>query len=289
MLEYGKRKGSAMNIEIAQRLYELRRKHGFSQESLASALGLSRQAISKWERSESAPDMGNLIALADLYGMTIDELIRPCSENAESEEVESAESAVAEDGSVDSEASKSRSSVTEEALEAEEVVEAAKVVEAVETTNETTGSATEAPTEVPTEAARPTDVTATSETFAPDVKQVIAHGHIYTRPTSPVRPRCKLRSIPYPLIVTIIFLVLGFLVSFWEYLWLFITIPFYYWIARVIERDPKFLAEHGFNADGTYRNTSEAAADGAPGNAFESASENATENVTEIAGTEEAE
>ena len=285
MLEYGKRKGSAMNIDIAQRLYELRRKHGISQESLATALGLSRQAISKWERSESAPDMGNLIALADLYGMTIDELIRPCSENAESEEVENAEGAVAEDGSVDSEASKSRSSVTEETLEAEEVIEAVGVVETVETTNETTGSATE----VPTEAARPTDVTATSETFAPDVKQVTAHGRIYTRPTSPVRPRCKLRSIPYPLIVTIIFLVLGFLVSFWEYLWLFITIPFYYWIARIIERDPKFLAEHGFNADGTYRNASEAAADGAPGNASESAAENATENVTEIAGTEEAE
>jgi len=65
-----------MNVEIAQRLAELRRERGFSQESLAEQLGLSRQAVSNWERAESAPDMGNLIALADLYGVTLDELLR---------------------------------------------------------------------------------------------------------------------------------------------------------------------------------------------------------------------
>ena len=62
-----------MNVEIAQRLAELRRERGFSQEGLAEQLGLSRQAVSKWERAESAPDMGNLIALADLYEVTLDE------------------------------------------------------------------------------------------------------------------------------------------------------------------------------------------------------------------------
>ena len=70
------RRGSAMNVAIAQKLADLRRARGFSQESLAAELGLSRQAISKWERAESAPDMGNLIALSDLYGVTIDELLR---------------------------------------------------------------------------------------------------------------------------------------------------------------------------------------------------------------------
>ncbi len=195
MLEYGKRKGSAMNIEIAQRLYELRRKHGFSQESLASALGLSRQAISKWERSESAPDMGNLIALADLYGMTIDELIRPCDEGKENEVVEDgiANAEIAEGESVDAEIAEdgiaNTGTAEGEALEAEEVIEVVGVVESVETANETADNATEAPTA----AAKPLDATATSETFAPGVKQAIAHGHIYTRPTSPRRPRCKLR------------------------------------------------------------------------------------------------
>ena len=69
------RKGTVMNVEIAQRLAELRRERGFSQEGLAEQLGLSRQAVSKWERSESSPDTDNLIALAKLYGVSLDELL----------------------------------------------------------------------------------------------------------------------------------------------------------------------------------------------------------------------
>ena len=82
-----------MNVEIAQRLAELRRERGFSQESLAEQLGLSRQAVSKWERAESAPDMGNLIALADLYGVTLDELLRVSPEVEEDVRYESQERA----------------------------------------------------------------------------------------------------------------------------------------------------------------------------------------------------
>ena len=69
------RKGTVMNVEIAQRLAELRRERGFSQEGLAEQLGLSRQAVSKWERSESSPDTDNLIALAKLYGVSLLSLI----------------------------------------------------------------------------------------------------------------------------------------------------------------------------------------------------------------------
>lgn len=69
------KKGSCMNVEIAQRLAEMRREKGYSQEELAAQLGLSRQAVSKWERAESSPDTGNLIALARLYGVTLDELV----------------------------------------------------------------------------------------------------------------------------------------------------------------------------------------------------------------------
>ena len=53
-----------MNVEIAQRLAELRRERGFSQEGLAEQLGLSRQAVSKWERAESAPDISYEIGRA---------------------------------------------------------------------------------------------------------------------------------------------------------------------------------------------------------------------------------
>ena len=49
--------------------------NGYSQEVLAEKLGVSRQAISKWERAESSPEIDNLMALANIYGMTVDELI----------------------------------------------------------------------------------------------------------------------------------------------------------------------------------------------------------------------
>ena len=64
-----------MNIEIANRLVELRKKSGLSQEELASKLGLSRQAVSKWERAEASPDTENLIVLAQIYHVSLDDLL----------------------------------------------------------------------------------------------------------------------------------------------------------------------------------------------------------------------
>lgn len=64
-----------MTLETANRLYELRKKNNLSQEELAEKLGVSRQAVSKWERSEASPDTDNLIALAKIYGLSLDELI----------------------------------------------------------------------------------------------------------------------------------------------------------------------------------------------------------------------
>lgn len=64
-----------MNIEIADRLVKMRKKKGYSQEELADKLGLSRQAVSKWERAEASPDTDNLICLAKLYGVSLDELL----------------------------------------------------------------------------------------------------------------------------------------------------------------------------------------------------------------------
>ena len=64
-----------MTIEIADRLVKLRKKYGYSQEELADKLGLSRQAVSKWERAEASPDTDNLICLAKIYGVSLDELL----------------------------------------------------------------------------------------------------------------------------------------------------------------------------------------------------------------------
>lgn len=65
-----------MNIEIANRLVNLRKEKGLSQEQLAERIGVSRQAVSKWERSEASPDTDNLIMLARLYAISLDELLR---------------------------------------------------------------------------------------------------------------------------------------------------------------------------------------------------------------------
>lgn len=65
-----------MNIEIANRLVKLRKEKGLSQEELADRLGLSRQAVSKWERAEASPDTDNLICLAKIYGVSLDELLK---------------------------------------------------------------------------------------------------------------------------------------------------------------------------------------------------------------------
>ena len=64
-----------MTTEIANRLCAYRKHHGISQEELAEKLGVSRQAISKWERSEASPDTDNLISLSQVYEVTLDALL----------------------------------------------------------------------------------------------------------------------------------------------------------------------------------------------------------------------
>ena len=75
-----------MNIETANRLYQYRKRLGISQEELASRIGVSRQAVSKWERAEASPDTDNLIELAKVYGVTLDELLRGDEESADAPE-----------------------------------------------------------------------------------------------------------------------------------------------------------------------------------------------------------
>ena len=65
-----------MNIETANRLYEYRKSNNLSQEELAERIGVSRQAVSKWENGTSEPSTANLIALSKLYGISLDELVK---------------------------------------------------------------------------------------------------------------------------------------------------------------------------------------------------------------------
>ena len=61
---------------LPNNLYALRRKAGLSQEELAEKLGVSRQAVSKWERGEAYPDTENLIVISEMFSVTIDDLLK---------------------------------------------------------------------------------------------------------------------------------------------------------------------------------------------------------------------
>lgn len=56
-------------------LKELRKAHRYTQEEVAEKISVSRQAVAKWENGETVPDINNCIALAELYGVTLDDLV----------------------------------------------------------------------------------------------------------------------------------------------------------------------------------------------------------------------
>lgn len=57
-----------------------RKQCGFTQEEIAEKLGVSRQAVAKWERGETLPDIESCIKLADIYEITVDMLVRNMDE-----------------------------------------------------------------------------------------------------------------------------------------------------------------------------------------------------------------
>ena len=62
-------------MEFHSKLYNLRKQKGLSQEEIANRLNVSRQTISKWEVGDSTPEMEKLIAISDLFGISLDELV----------------------------------------------------------------------------------------------------------------------------------------------------------------------------------------------------------------------
>ena len=68
---------------FADKLMDLRKKNGWSQEELAEMLGVSRQAVSKWEGAQSIPDMTRIIQLSELFGVSTDYLLKDNLEPAD--------------------------------------------------------------------------------------------------------------------------------------------------------------------------------------------------------------
>ena len=61
---------------FADKLIELRKRSGWSQEELAQQLGVSRQSVSKWEGAQSIPDIDRLLQLSELFGVSVDCLLK---------------------------------------------------------------------------------------------------------------------------------------------------------------------------------------------------------------------
>ena len=76
------------NIEIGLYLKGLRMTKGLSQGKVASICSVSHQAVSKWEKGESLPDLSSLQLLGSFYGITIDEILSAQSNEIEEEKLE---------------------------------------------------------------------------------------------------------------------------------------------------------------------------------------------------------
>ncbi len=63
-------------MTISDRIQKLRKAKGMSQEDLADKIGVSRQAVSKWESQQSTPDLDKIILLSDFFGVTTDYLLK---------------------------------------------------------------------------------------------------------------------------------------------------------------------------------------------------------------------
>ena len=74
---------------LADKIIDLRKRAGYSQEELAEQLGVSRQSISKWEGAQSMPDMNKILAMANLFGVSTDYLLRDEMEAPEGASVDS--------------------------------------------------------------------------------------------------------------------------------------------------------------------------------------------------------
>lgn len=65
---------------LADKIIELRKKNGWSQEELAMQLGISRQSVSKWESAASIPDLDKILKLSELFGVSTDYLLKDTME-----------------------------------------------------------------------------------------------------------------------------------------------------------------------------------------------------------------
>lgn len=212
-----------MNVEIANKLVTLRKQLGLSQEGLAEKIGVSRQAVSKWERSESSPDTENLIALSKIYGISIDEMLNY--------DIKS---------DVAKKAASNKESFSYSDLDDSSIYNDARDEDMED--GETTTITADIKVEKKGLHSFPIAILATIIYLFLGIVFNLWHPgwliflmipifHVFT---SPRKKGKRWKSLPYPILCTIIFLLIGFLFDGWYYAWLiFLTIPLWsYFVKR---------------------------------------------------------
>ena len=195
-----------MTIQMANKLVELRKAQGLSQEEVADSIGVSRQAVSKWERAEAAPDTDNLIALANLYKVSVDELLCLNSKrtSAEREPFVEVELPFIKVKVRDDKSDRGKDKNTSEADGSEEWF------------------------------------SSEADSFYSDSASASSHkdehrvSHDWEWTHKP-KNHSLWNKFPYPILATVAFLVMGFVWNLWHPGWIvFLTIPVYYWLANAI-------------------------------------------------------
>lgn len=228
-----------MTIETANRLYELRKEKGLSQEELAEKLGVSRQAVSKWERSEASPDTDNLIALAKIYSLSLDELIygekSEKGEQSANEQIANEQSANEQDTNEQGEELKTAKSEPLYTVEDEdnrvEIHSDCILIEDEKGKTVKIGmNGLRIETEDPDEGEDVFDISLNPTVVVDENGRV----NINVRKDGKVRFWLK---VPYPLLCVIAYLIFGFynVCGGWGHSWIvFVTIPIYYTLVEAI-------------------------------------------------------
>ena len=195
-------------------LYTLRKQRGLSQDEFAEKMGVSRQAISKWERNESYPDTENLIAIAKFFGVSIDDMINTSLDHG-----------------------------TEDTISNDTV--SADVIDIEDKDNSETNRAKSKRTAMDIWLNLPYPIVITVIYllwgFLTDDGWSIGWTLFVTIPVYSSIIECiKVKRITpfcYPIFVTFIFLLFGMLYGVWHPLWvIYLTIPIFYSIAPAIDK-----------------------------------------------------
>ncbi|MBQ4534781.1 MAG: helix-turn-helix transcriptional regulator, partial [Ruminococcus sp.] len=76
---------------FADKLIDLRKKNGMSQEELAEKMNVSRQSVSKWEGAQSMPDLNKIVNISKIFGVTTDYLLNDEIDTPENQTIETAD------------------------------------------------------------------------------------------------------------------------------------------------------------------------------------------------------